>query len=326
MTVTTDRAGVPAEARWDAAPSLIDGARTLELTAAGCDLDYWITAVAQGTLAGLVRGHRPDAAIPPYMLEPGPLRTAIISELGFRGMAEERATRAISTLVDTAPDIAGMEFYATQLIDEARHARVFRGHILELGVAPEDLDATVAELSGADIEAVLEPLERFAQPIRDARDYIGGVILLTVLVEGVLAPAAELSERKWRVFDPAASQIERGAGIDEIRHLTVGSSIVREHLLAHPEDTGRLKELVDAGQQLWLKVPVVEMLQRREELFQQGIEIHGEVLGDYEIWPGRRLADTTVAERIDQALTWSFEMQAERLVYMGLAAAPEAGA
>ena len=72
-------------------------------------------------------------------------------------------------------------------------------------------------------DAVLVPLEEFGIPIgRDHGDYIGGVVVLTVLVEGVLAPAAELSERKWRLLDPAAAQIERAAGIDEIRHLTRG--------------------------------------------------------------------------------------------------------
>lgn len=290
----------------------------LELTAATCDLDYWLSAVAQGTLMGLVRGHAPDAVTPDHMRVPGPLRTALISELGFRGMAEEKATRAISDLVNSAPDVPCMEFYATQLIDEARHARVFRGHILELGVAPEDLAATVEELSGKDISAVLTPLEDFSAPVRAAGDFIGGVILLTVLVEGVLAPAAELSERKWRVLDPAAAQIERGAGIDEIRHLTVGSSIVREHLLAHPEDKPRLGALIQEGQRLWASVPVLDMLQRREELFQQGLEEHAAVVGDYEAWDGRRLVDTTAAERIGKALEWSAQMQQSRLEYMGL--------
>ena len=58
--------------------------------------------------------------------------------------------------------------------------------------------------------------------------------MLTVLVEGVLAPAAELSERKWRLLDPAAAEIERAAGIDEIRHLTVGSAVVKHYLDSRP--------------------------------------------------------------------------------------------
>lgn len=308
----------PAEADWASAPSLIDGAMTLELTPEHCDLDYWLSAVAQGTLLGLVRGHTEGAEIPEHMRRDGPLRSAIISELGFRSIAEEKATRAISTLVDAAPSIPTMEFYATQLIDEARHARVFRGHIVEIGVPEPELAATIEAHSGDDVRNVLEPLEEFTQPLRERRDFIGGVVTLTILVEGILAPAAELSERKWRVLDPAAAQIERGAGIDEIRHLTVGSSIVRTHLLEHPEDTERLAELIRSGQELWGSVPVLDMLGRRETLFQQGLEEHAHVVGDYEIWPGRRLIDTTIEERITKALTWAADMQEQRMKYMGL--------
>jgi hypothetical protein len=308
----------PPEAGWDTAPQLLDGALNLTLSPQTCNLDYWLSAVAQGTLLGLVDGHRAGTVTPDYMRRPGPLRASLITELGFRSVAEEKATRAISTLVETAPDIATMEFYATQLLDEARHARVFRGHIVDMGVPEAELAATIEEYAGKDIQQVIVPLEEFSQPIRDAGDFIGGVILLTVLVEGVLAPTAELSERKWRVLDPAAAEIERGAGIDEIRHLTVGSEIVRTHLREHPEERERIGDLIERGQQLWGSVPVLEALMRRETLFQEGLAEHGDVAGDYEVWPGRRLVDTTAEERVGKAMSWALEMQESRLAYMGL--------
>ena len=104
----------------------------LELTPRDCDLDYWLTAVAQGTLRGIVHGHSPTARVPDYMKQPGPLRSAIMSEMAFRTISEEKATRAIAHIAANAPDIDTMEFYTTQMIDEARHSRVFRGHLLEL--------------------------------------------------------------------------------------------------------------------------------------------------------------------------------------------------
>lgn len=308
----------PPEAGWDTAPQLLDGALTIQLSAETCNLDYWLSAVAQGTLLGLVDGHRAGTVTPDYMRRPGPLRSALITELGFRTVAEEKATRAISTLVETAPDIATMEFYATQLIDEARHARVFRNHIVDMGIPEAELATTIEEFAGKDIQQVIVPLEEFSQPIRDGKDFIGGVILLTVLVEGVLAPTAELSERKWRKLDPAAAEIERGAGIDEIRHLTVGSEIVRGYVAAHPEERQRLSDLIERGQQLWGSVPVLEALMRRETLFQEGLAEHADVVGDYEAWPGQRLVDTTAEDRVAKAMTWSLEMQQSRMVYMGL--------
>ncbi|WP_327665721.1 VlmB-like protein [Streptomyces sp. NBC_00498] len=312
-------AAIPSEADWDTAPSLLDGAERLELTPAVCDLRYWLSAVPHGTLRGNVSGH--DANVRPLAVvsAPGPLNSALTQELAYRSLAEEKATRAIGYLTALAPDTDSMEFYATQLLDEARHAMVFRGHLLDLGVPREELRATVARLAAADEEQILAPLEDFGlRVLRDERDFIGGVLVLTVLVEGVLAPAAELSERKWRIFDPAAADIERGAGIDEIRHLTVGSTIVRDHLRAHPHDKARLLELIREGYALWDKLPTTEVLARREELFQQGIERHADLLGDYEIWPGRRLADTTARERLETAHAWAAHLQRTRLAHMGL--------
>lgn len=313
---------VPHEADWAEAPSLIDGATRLELTARDCDLDYWFTAVAQGTLQGLVSGHSPQAEVPPYMLRPGPLRDAMMNEFAFRSIAEEKATRAISYIVAYAPDIYTMEFFGTQLIDEARHSRVFRGHLLELGVPADELTATIERISGADARAILTPLEDFALPmLRDERDFIAGVVILTILVEGVLAPSAELSERKWRVLDPAAAEIERAANIDEIRHLTVGSAVVREYLQAHPNEKGRVLDIISRGRQLWARLPTQEVVFKREVYFQHGLQEQAAIVGDYEIWPGKRLLDTTPEERLVTANTWSMEMQNSRLRYMGLAEA-----
>ena len=229
MTTMAEQAEsvIPAEADLDRAPGLLAGANSVKLTPQACNLEYWLGAVAQGTLRGLVHGgHRAEAVTPAWMREPGPLRQALIEEFAFRSIAEEKATRALSYLVLHAPDIDTMEFFATQLIDEARHSSVFRGHLLELGVAQDELSATIEQVAGEDREKILVPLEHFGLPLgRDAGDFIGGVCVLTVLVEGVLAPAAELSELKWRLLDPAAAEIERAAGIDEIRHLTVGSTV-----------------------------------------------------------------------------------------------------
>jgi len=309
-------------ADWEAAPGLLDGVSQLELTPRDCDLDYWLTAVAQGTLRGMVNGHSPNARVPAHMLQPGPLRDAIIDELAFRSIAEDKATRAITYIVADAPDVYTMEFFATQLIDEARHARVFRGHLLELGVPENELAATIERISGADARAILAPLEEFAFPmIREGHDFIAGVVILTILVEGVLAPSAELSERKWRLLDPAAAEIERGANIDEIRHLTVGSSVVRQYLLDHPAETPRVLDIISRGRALWAQLPTADTIVRREMLFQAGLEQHADLVGDYEIWPGKKLIETTVEDRLGAAQQWSAEMQNSRLQYMGLAEA-----
>jgi 1,2-phenylacetyl-CoA epoxidase catalytic subunit len=310
---------IPAEADIDRAPGLLDGAMSLDLTPQTCNLEYWLGSVAQGTLRDLVHGgHRAEAATPPWMREPGPLRQALIEEFAFRSIAEEKATRALSYLVLHAPDIDTMEFFATQLIDEARHSSVFRGHLLELGVTRDELPATIERVAGEDRETILVPLEDFGLPLGLEADFIGGVCVLTVLVEGVLAPAAQLSELKWRLLAPAAAEIERAAGIDEIRHLTVGSAVIKQYLQANPGEQPRLKDLIERGRALWGRLPVLDMILRREKLFQDGMQPLRHVIGDYELAPGQRLIDSTPEERLIMAATWSLEMQENRLSSMGL--------
>lgn len=308
------------EADFDTAPGLLDGAKTLELTADRCDLAYWFTEVAQGTLRGRgVSGHTEHAVIPSFMKEPGPLREAIVLELGYRSLAEEIATRLLAHYVDRAPGVPELEFYATQMIDEARHARVFRNHLVELGMSSKTLLRDIEEMSAEYRRQVLAPVEKFTLDIvRDQGDFAGGVAVFTIVIEGVLAPAAELSERKWDRLDPAAAELSRTAAIDEIRHLAVGSSILREHLLAHPEYRPRLMEILRAGRQLWDQVPDREFVLHRERLFQQGMEQHADTVGDYELWPGRPMLDTTPQERYDIAERWTDEMAEVRMRYMGL--------
>jgi hypothetical protein len=127
-----------------------------------------------------------------------------------------------------------------------------------------------------------------------------------------------LSERKWNVLDPAAGAIARGASIDEIRHLSVGSTIVREHLRRHPDYRPRLTDILERGRKLWETIPDRRYVLEREELFQEGIRLHADLVGDYEVFPGRRLLDTTPAERYDLAERWTDEMADSRFAYMGI--------
>ncbi|GHE15587.1 VlmB-like protein [Streptomyces alanosinicus] len=316
---------IPQETDWDRAPGLLDGAMSLDLTAEQCDLAYWLRAVAQGTLLGRTEtGHTADEPTPEHMRSEGPLRDAQMLELGCRSVAEEQGTRALAYYVAGATGVAEMDFFATQLMDEARHSMVFRNHLVEMGVPAEKLHAVIAELSADYRRDVLDPILEFAvRAVRDEGDFIGAVAVFTIIIEGVLAPAAELSERKWSVIDPAASAIARGAAIDEIRHLTVGSSIVREHLLRQPDYRGRLMDIVRRGRTLWDEIPDKKYIMVREQLFQEGMHQHADLIGDYEVWPGTRLLDTEAEERYSMAERWTDKMAAARLAYMGLPEAVE---
>ncbi|HKG39394.1 MAG TPA: hypothetical protein VKB25_10430 [Conexibacter sp.] len=322
---------IAAEADWEHAPSLLDGAAEIELGLPDCELEYWLTNVAQGSLVGMVHGRRPDAVIPPMLREPGPLRDSRIEEVAFRAMSEDAATRICALITAGAPDAAAMDFFATQTLDEARHAHTFRHHLVDLGVPEADVLETMEQVAGPDRDRIIEPMWDWALPVvgdgagelgelRHAEHaYINGVVVITILLEGVLAPTTELAERKWKPISEASADVERGACVDEIRHLAVGSWIVRDHVRRHGAvEKERILALLEAGLEKWGSLPVVDMLFERERRFQEGIEQNRDAIGDAEIWPGRRLVDTTVDERVTKAGTWAVEVQDQRMRYMGL--------
>ncbi|MFG3422958.1 hypothetical protein [Micromonospora sp. NPDC048063] len=318
---TDERSGMTADdaADWDQASSLFDGAEGIRLTARDCDLRYWFANVPQRTLRGNIVGYPPELVTPDFLHEPGPLRDALIQEVAFRALAEERAARAIGHIVACAPDSATAEFYATQLVDETRHAMIFRNHLRNLGIDERDVAAVIAEQTAHDKATILDPLEEYGMPIvREQQDFVGGVVLLTILVEGFLAPSFELSERKWRPLDPRMADMEKGAAIDEVRHLAVGTSIIREHVQRHPDEKERLVELIRDGMRLWEQLPVSDQLTRWENWFQEGIAPHLDSIGDYEVWDGRRLVDTTPEERIQKAVEVTSIVHSTRLTDMGL--------
>ncbi|MEU7868716.1 VlmB-like protein [Dactylosporangium sp. NPDC049140] len=323
MTQTVHRElEVPVEADFDHAPGLLDGAANLELTVEQCNVAYWFRAVAQGTLKGRPSGHTGEQQTPQYMREPGPLREALSLELSYRALDEEAATRVLSHYVAAAPGVAELEFYSTQLIDEVRHHQIFRDHLLDLGHPAEGLMDRIRETGKVYQREILDPIQRFAtQIVRDEGDFVGAVVAFAIIIEGVLAASTELSERKWGVLDPVAGEIARGAAIDEIRHLTVGSSYVREHLIRHPDERGHVLDVLRRGRELWETLHDREFVMHRERLFQEGIEPHRSALQDYELFPGRRLIDTTPESRWELAARWNDELADARLVYMGI---PEA--
>jgi hypothetical protein len=297
--------------------SLLEDAIDGSLTPQACDLGYWFGRVGR-RFADEPHGHCAAAAIPPWMLADSPIRKALLSEFAFRARTEESATRKLGRLVQLAPTLDTMDFYATQLIDEARHAYVFRNHLIDLGLSRANIEAEITSICGSYVEQVLVPLERFTDQLEAQADFIGGVVLLAIIAEGALAPAAELSALKWRSVDPRAAEIAAGANWDETRHLAVGSNIVRDHVRAHPPEKRRLEELIRAGMDLWQRLPLVPMMIERETLFQQGIErLKGELSG-VELLPGRPLLETGVQDRLVIQFQWSQRMRAERLAWMGL--------
>ena len=313
---------IDTNANWDTAPKLMDIIGVNSNSVIDCDIEYWIHNVAQGTLSGLVNGHKPRQILEEHMTTDGPLRDSLIKEMAFRFKTESVATKGLCELTAIAPNTKYMEFFVTQVMDEARHAHIFKNHILELGIPKQALSQTIELNASHDEKAILAPMHEWAMGvIRDEGYFYGGVAIITILLEGVLAPAAALSEIKWRPLNPMVADIEKGANIDEVRHLNVGAQIIKDHLKNNPRDKGRLLKVITEGRAIWGALPVSDMIYERECLFQEGISPLISTFRDYELISGMPLSKTTPESRMELSFAWSHEMQLSRLKYMGLSEA-----
>jgi hypothetical protein len=299
--------------------SPMENAKALRLGPEQCDLPFWLRTVAQGTLLGTVGGHAADALTPHYLHHPGPLREALIAEFSFNALAEEKAVRALTGLIAVTPDLPTLEFYVTQLLDETRHGNAYRHHLTEIGIPRQDVDNTIRRYAEFADAVLLTPLQEFGlSALRTQDPFHSAVLVLTLLVEGVIGPMTELAARKWHPLDPAGSQVHLSASADELRHLAVGSEIIRRRVSGSPDSRDDLVGLLRRGHELWANLPMKKIQVMQEAMFQQGLEEHATKVGEYEIWEGRRLIDTTPEERVETAHRWTREITQARLRHMGL--------
>jgi len=188
MTVTTS---VPSEADWEHAPSLVDGAMNLELTAQACDLQYWLRSVPQGTLRGHALGHADTVRPMSLMAEPGPLNSALTQELASQPWSPRTATFAsgagviayhviesVSGFVppfeqvraelaeDRAGEVARAEEEAARKLYAADPERFSQRNVIHYGlISVEPPDPVSLPLTRADVEHYYrEHLDRYSAP------------------------------------------------------------------------------------------------------------------------------------------------------------------
>lgn len=211
----------------------------------------------------------------------------------------------------------------TQIFDEARHTAAFRHHLVTLGIAESDtVDRLIEEVNHSVWREIITPLQAFWEHYVDntgmESGYACGVAIVSIVLEGILAPSAELGERKWRPFDQGTAQVQHFANVDEIRHLAVCADIVRREIHASDRVRKDVTECVQEGLRLWERLPVGEMMMGRELDYQAGMERFAELARDYYLDANLPLLKSSPEQRIELATKWSHELQYARMADIGL--------
>jgi hypothetical protein len=199
----------------------------------------WMQSAPQGYLANTVYGHaagerEPDALLSNDILLADSIRATVQLVVG-----ERCALAASSGLINAAPDEGSKRFLATQTLDEARHVEVFTQRLYDLGVARENLEATIRHFADPNLvrfaELLLEKVER--------KDFVAGVVGQNIILEGL---AFSVFEMMWSLnehLNPKFAHTLAGTISDERRHVGFGENRIGALIKQHPERKAAIEQM-----------------------------------------------------------------------------------
>jgi hypothetical protein len=142
----------------------------------------------------------------------------------------------------------------------------------------------------------------------DKRDFYSASLAQNLTLEGLAYPLYRYEIRYWSRFDPNLSRIIQGAFADESHHVGFGEALNAECLKrASAEQRARLVRLIGNFHQLMTEV-FDEVIHHYIGLYQECANQYTSLVGDIEIFPGRRLGDMSEEE---QTRTLMAEIQDE---------------
>jgi hypothetical protein len=205
---------------------------------------------------------------------------------------EEAALRVSGALVRRAPSPEALAFSAQQTVDEARHHETF-GLRLATSIA-----ASGARAGGTEI--LIPPLRRFLElcyEVADRGDFVEGLVLTNLVLEGMAYPLYAYEERYWTPVDPYLARLIASAFADETRHVAFGAALVKAALADDPEARARVQRLTDDARRVMGEV-FTYYVRKFVGLFDAVARRHRALFAGAVFQPGRALADTPYEEQI----------------------------
>ena len=205
------------------------------------EVQSWLERIAWRNLANTRYGTSLEhEEIPGWVHDRPLLRTAYIVDLLAFVHAERLALDVTAALIPMAPDITAKQFLATQVLDEARHYEVFSQRLRMLGIGPEEEVQIFSAFESPRFQVFADRV----QEQLDKKDFIGAVIAVNFVLEGLAKPLYDFETRYWSVADPGFSEIIRGAFADEVQHGNFGELALLHSISSSAEQRNRCRSLV----------------------------------------------------------------------------------
>lgn len=235
-----------------------------------------------------------DATLSPLFHESRPLAEVHRLDLALFVLFEEVALRVSGSLVRRAPTQAALAFAAQQTLDEAHHYETF--------LQRSDQARALAGLPAGHVDAALlnPPLRRFVEhcyEVADRGDFLEGLTLTNLILEGMAYPLYAYEERYWQPIDPYLARLVRGAFVDETRHVTFGARLVSSLLADDPKARDHISRICRQAR-VALREAFAYYIRVFVRLFDAVARRHRDVFANAELAPGRRIADTPYADQV----------------------------
>jgi hypothetical protein len=220
---------------------------------------------------------------------------------------EEAALRVSGALVRRAPSPEALAFSAQQALDEARHHEVFARRLAT------STAAWGTRAAGDDL--LIPPLRRFLDlcyEVADRGDFVEGLVLTNLVLEGMAHPLYSYEERYWSPVDPYLARLIASAFADETRHVAFGAALVRTALAGDAGARARVQRLADDARKVMGEV-FTHYVRKFVGLFDAVARRHRALFAAAEFQPGRRLADTPYDQQI-ACIRHSIDIEHARLL------------
>ena len=280
-------------------------------------IQTWLERTAWRTLRNTSYGRSADANEEAHhaLFEDPLLKQVYLMDIALFIGAEHTSYHAVSGMMRCAPDELAQMQLGTQVFDECRHYEVFCKRMADMGVTPDKRKALIERYTTPALRSFYDLILEQV----DKQDFYAASIAQNLIMEGMAYPVYRYEIRYWSRIDPGLSRTIQGAFADEAHHVGFGEAINKAHLQRlGTGDRNRIQKLTQQFSTL-MRQTFEEIINRYIGLYQECANQYMDIMGDVEIFRGRKMAEMTEE---DQARTVLQEIQEEhraRLGRLGLA-------
>ena len=280
-------------------------------------IQTWLERTAWRTLKDTSYGRAVtgDDTPHPALFEDPLLRQVYLMDIALFIGAERTSYLAVSGMMGCAPDELAQMQLGTQVFDECRHYEVFCKRMADMGVTPDKRTALIERYTTPALRSFYDLILEQV----DKKDFHAASIAQNLVMEGMAYPVYRYEIKYWSRIDPGLSKTIQGAFADEAHHVGFGEAINKVHVQRlGSAERNRMLKLTDQFSKLMTQT-FEEIINRYIGLYQECASQYMDIMGDIEIFRGRKMAEVSEEDQARIVLHEIREEHRTRLARLGLA-------